>query len=317
MHQRLSNSARLQLRIEPFGPLLIKSGIETPDPTRAGLEFVRTRHATLGETVYLPGTSLKGAFRSHAERSLRGLDIEICDPLDKKSFCRRGAVDEDTSRARVFAQQCAACRTFGSLKVAGRLNFADAMPWPPHASEDEQRQGLDRVNRTEPRFQVGISRETGAVQKGALYDLELVVEGAFYSELHLRNFELWQLALVMALVDDLNEGVFAIGFGKSRGLGRVKAALVGLDLELVGDGRELRGTAATVSGSEHRLYAGKAEDRIPLSPGLRERLQPSWRGHRLALDKAQEISQVAELLRPRLDAFLVESKKRTTHNARA
>ena len=125
------------------------------------------------------------------------------------------------------------------------------------------------------------------------------------------------VALVMALVDDLNEGVFAIGFGKSRGLGRVKAALVGLDLELIGDGRELRGTAATVSGSEHRLYAGKAEDRIPLSPGLRERLQPSWRGHRLALDKAAEISQVAELLRPRLDAFLVESKKRTTHHARA
>lgn len=310
MHQQLVNAARLELRIEPFGPMLIKSGIETPDPTRAGLEFVRTRHATFGETVYLPGTSLKGALRSHAERALRGLNITICDPFDKSSHCRAGASAENVSAAEVFARQCAACRTFGSLKVAGRFNVSDAMPWPRDADKNAQLAGVEEVNRTEPRFQVGISRESGAVQRGALYELELVVGGAFYSELHLRNFELWQLALVAALVEDLNEGVFAIGFGKSRGLGRVRAKLVNIDLELAsGSDDALVGVSAAATPA-HALYAGLHDDRILLPTALQDHLSPSWRGRRLELKDTADVALLVEVLRPRLDAFVAAARKR-------
>lgn len=314
MHQRLVNSARLELRIRPFGPLLIKSGIETPDPTRPGLEFVRTHHARLGETVYLPGTSLKGAFRGHAERALRGRGLEICDPLtEAKSPCRQSHQDDKTSTAKTFARQCPACRTFGSLKVAGRLNFSDGMPWRPGADAEEQRSGRDDANRTEARFQVGISRDNGAVQSRALYDLELVVGGEFFSEIHLRNFELWQLALVLALVDDLNHGIFAIGFGKSRGLGRVRAQLVTAELELAGNGGELYGSAVGLEDNEHGLYGGK-DDRVPLPPSFGEFLEASWRGHRLKLADADALEQVAGLVLPRLEAFMnIAPKARGSH----
>lgn len=321
MHRRLINSARLELRIEPYGPILIKSGIETPDPTRAGLEFVRTRHSRLGETVYLPGTSLKGAFRSHAERALRGLGVDICDPLSGKSTCRSIRVEDDTPTPAVFAAQCPACRTFGSLKVAGRLNFSDAMPWSRGADPEQQQAGFENVNRTEPRFQVGISRDTGGVHGGALYDLELVVAGEFFSELHLRNFELWQLALVFAMASDLNDGVFAIGFGKSRGLGRVRASLVAIDFEATGTGNpELLGSAAHSQPGDYGFYAAAAEDRIDLPAPLRPYFHPSWRGSRLSLDTGDKdghagIEQLAGLLQPRLESFIARAQERAARHA--
>lgn len=89
MHRRLLNQATLSVVLEPQGPVLIKSGVETPDPTRPSMEFVRTRHAKLGETVYLPGTSLKRAIRSQAERVLAGLGVAICDPLHRTKACHR------------------------------------------------------------------------------------------------------------------------------------------------------------------------------------------------------------------------------------
>ena len=61
MHKALLCELHLDFAIEPRGPLLIKSGREAgADPTLPDMNFVRTYHPTLGETVYLPGSSLKG-----------------------------------------------------------------------------------------------------------------------------------------------------------------------------------------------------------------------------------------------------------------
>jgi len=113
MHRRLLNQARLEVSFAPRGPVLIKSGQESVDPTRVGMEFVRTRHARAGDTVYLPGTSLKGALRSQAERALRGIGVTVCDPLDRRLACKAPRNWRETSE--VFKSQCPACRTFGSL----------------------------------------------------------------------------------------------------------------------------------------------------------------------------------------------------------
>lgn len=185
MHKRLLNQARLAVVLKPRGPLLVKSGLETPDPTRPSMEFVRTRHEQLGETVYLPGTSLKGAIRNHAESVLRGLRVRVCNPFDKEERCRSVPAQIDGEPVRpdhVFREQCAACRTFGSLKVAGRAQILDAYPWPTDADAAKRAEVFRRTNATETRWQVGISRKTGQAQGSALFDLEVVVGGEFHSE---------------------------------------------------------------------------------------------------------------------------------------
>jgi CRISPR/Cas system CSM-associated protein Csm3 (group 7 of RAMP superfamily) len=63
MHKRLVNHCTIDFSIIPVGPILIKSGKEGADPTKPSMEFVETYHAG-GRSVYLPGSSLKGAIRA-------------------------------------------------------------------------------------------------------------------------------------------------------------------------------------------------------------------------------------------------------------
>lgn len=73
MHKKFVNHCTIDLTIIPDGPILIKSGKEGADPTKPDMEFVETYHAG-GRTIYLPGSSLKGAIRAHAERIVRTIE---------------------------------------------------------------------------------------------------------------------------------------------------------------------------------------------------------------------------------------------------
>ncbi|MFP3939773.1 MAG: RAMP superfamily CRISPR-associated protein [Thermoanaerobaculia bacterium] len=302
MFRRWLNRAALEIAISPRGPILIKSGQETADPTRPGMEFVRTRHAAYGETVYLPGTSLKGAFRSQAERVLRGLGVDVCDPFHNGSRCRKASRNrtEGTGRkkrsrpptgAEVFAGQCPACRTFGSLAVAGRCNVEDSYPEGNGVTPDS--------DATETRWQVGIDRRTGQAKGAALFDLEVVVSGRFLTTIHLENFSLWQLGLVAALLQDMDHGDVPIGFGKSRGLGQVGVELRGLNLETLGRAAgTLAGAGALVAETEAREYDLDPGDVLSLDGDLEP--VPTWRGQRLTLSGTQG----AQLLERVLDGPL-------------
>ena len=70
MHKKFVNHCTINLSILPLGPILIKSGKEGADPTKPDMEFVETYHQG-GRSIYLPGSSLKGAIRAHAERIVR------------------------------------------------------------------------------------------------------------------------------------------------------------------------------------------------------------------------------------------------------
>src|SRR5215216_4761387 len=83
MLKRLVNEAHFALTIITTGPLLIKSGHATitgPDMTPV-LTF-RSR----ASQVYIPGSSLKGMFRSHVEKVIRTLrpdEVVVADPFKK------------------------------------------------------------------------------------------------------------------------------------------------------------------------------------------------------------------------------------------
>lgn len=257
MHSRTVNRARIKLQLAPVTPLLVRSGDKGAallHPERPKIMFVRTRPGGKDEkeTVYLPGSSLKGVIRAAAERVLRSIAAErrvqqaACDPLDQKGPCHKDlrergdalsrepqSPERSERMAEVHHGLCLACRTFGSTAAAARVLFADAYP---------TEKGWEQANAVEVRNSVAVDRRTGGPSPGALLDFEVVTGGIFKTEIHLSNFELWQLGLVLLVLEDMNEGFVRVGASKSRGLGHMKAVVT----ELVVD--QARGAAGQLAG---------------------------------------------------------------------
>ncbi|HEY6322431.1 MAG TPA: RAMP superfamily CRISPR-associated protein, partial [Thermoanaerobaculia bacterium] len=220
MFKTLQNLAQIQARVRPDGPLLVRAQSVGIDPGVADMEFQRTRRD--GEsTVFLAGSGLKGVLRSHCERLLRSRDRFACDPTRVRESCGARRDPAPDLVRYPHGDNCAACFTFGSLKVAGRFRVADAYPAAGEAAA---------ANRTEVRTGVGIDRKSQAASPGVLYDAEVFVGGAFDLQVSGENFSLWQLGLVLAALQDLDGGMLRIGGGKARGMGSVR--LEGWSVEL-------------------------------------------------------------------------------------
>ena len=317
MFKRWLNQGSVSLRLEPNGPIMIKSGRDTVDPTQPDMAFVRTRHPQVGDSVYLPGSSLKGALRAHTERLLLGVGVDACDPLTRNSECRRAG---DAFRKRrgeiatseVFRPQCAACRTFGSLSVSGRMSVQDAYPWAVRADADAMRAGAEAANETERRIQIAVDRETGqSAQGGALFEIEVVTGGAFETEIPFENVQLWQLALLFAVLRDLDQGDVGLGHGKARGLGRVRASVTGLRFASLrptndtarGDAPpRLFGAGTLTSPDERRAYGLHEQDDLEVPTDWQ--IARTWRGQELTFDSDQAAALGAALQRDILPTAL-------------
>ncbi len=218
MHGRLYNQLDLEIAIVPQTPLLIKSGQKASiDPTLPDMQFVRTRRRTpsgdVDEVVYIPGSSLRGVVRAHAERLLRTLDEKHACLVDAKRSCLRqkDQKEDEVSADRLYRESCYACKLFGNTGIASRVQMSDLYPAMEPLSES--------------RFGVAIDRITGAVAVGP-FDLEVVTDARFEGRIVLRNFTIGQLGLLGAALLDIADGLVALGHAKSRGLGRVRIEFV-------------------------------------------------------------------------------------------
>lgn len=255
MLKQLVNECLIELAIRPTGPVLVKSGLETV--SGPNMAFVRTwRNGD--PQVYLPGSSIKGVLRSHAERITRTFDeTKACDPFSKDGptmFCgerfqqRKKRFEEQVENQEVYASSCPICRLFGSTWYGGRLATADAYAegTPPRP---EQRDG------------VGIDRFTGGAAHGAKFELEVITSGTFTTSLHIRNFELWQLGLVGFLLQDLKDGLIRVGMGKSRGLGAVSGEVRSVRVDFLGpQAPELADGQLTLKGMGEMVPEDMARD---------------------------------------------------------
>jgi hypothetical protein len=134
----------------------------------------------------------------------------------------------------------------------------------------------------EERNGVAIDRIYGSVAVGP-FNYETAVAGTFATRIDFKNITLAQLGLLGLALRDLAEGRIAIGFAKSRGLGRVKVAFGQLNIsypscELTAEGALRRiGGAALPAGQLAGLgalcaeagYALPPQDTVPLPEGLR------------------------------------------------
>lgn len=284
MHKALLIEGTLKLTITPNGPFLVKAG-ETggADPTLPDMEFVRTRRRGAPE-VYLPGPSLKGVVRAHCERICRSLDGDGRNPdqdnppladnplgkgdryknLDdseynsgryfdskafKEQFDPKGDSEEACKKrqersAAIYRRSALTSQIFGNTSLAGRVRFADAYAEGTVTLEERNGVAIDRIY--------------GSVAVGP-FNYETVVAGTFKTRIDLKNLSLAQLGLLGLALRDLADGRVALGFGKSRGLGRVKLSF---------DELELRYPTCELADGQLRLLNRKAAVNERLLAGI-------------------------------------------------
>ncbi|WP_193196854.1 RAMP superfamily CRISPR-associated protein [Nostoc sp. MG11] len=225
MHKKFVNHCTINLTIIPDGPILIKSGKEGADPTKPDMEFVETYHAG-GRSIYLPGSSLKGAIRAHAERIVRTVGSEerpsentqelwANNPLKNDSYLenlKKQNSNNPSIGANLYKLSSFTDQMFGNTSIASRVRIEDAYPDKSQPLKIEERNG------------VAIDRVFGSVAVGP-FNYQVCTAGEFHTKIHLKNFTLAQLGLIGLVLRDLDDGWFGLGFAKSRGLGTVQVKL--------------------------------------------------------------------------------------------
>ncbi len=170
---------------------------------------------------FIPGASLKGAFRARLESLINAVAPDEVLALDAIEYRTRNDIrklkekyqNQDARLStEIWKLSTMIDLTFGSPELAGRLFFKDARV-----------QENIWFGQFEVRNGVVLNRDTETVEQGLLYDYEVVpVDTRFDFSLVLENGEDWQLGMVVLALAPWIRGDVQIGGFRSRGLGYVK-----------------------------------------------------------------------------------------------
>ncbi len=231
-------TVRFDLKID--GPFLIN---DTMAAVQSDFDHVPLldKISTDGKPV-LPGASLRGVLRSHAERIARTLitlnvgdravflaKCPACNPVESRETAALANCDtllrkvaKIPDEQEITDQQlCLACRLFGSTRRGSRFIVEDA-----EADAETLRKVLDFL---------AIDRFTGGGKKGAKFDAIALWQPTFHARLHLENPAAWELGWLTLVLRDLADGMLTIGLGGAKGFGRAKVASLSLDHGFIRD----------------------------------------------------------------------------------
>lgn len=160
---------------------------------------------------FIPGTSLKGALRTEAERFvLQEGRYKVYFPDTLTSIVTRK--DELKN-----VENCPTCLLFGAPHLFSRLSVYDLYVV-----------GSYRISK---RTSTSINRVTGAQKQGSLYTMEYVEPGASFNfQMSVKGIKLqgsdddieaYMGKIVNHLIDVLKSGEFQLGSKKSSGFGKV------------------------------------------------------------------------------------------------
>lgn len=225
MLKRQVNALEVSLALHLLEPLLVRSG--TAGAT--GVDMVMLRTLSHGKQVpVIPGSTIKGMLRAHAERIARTLRARsVCEPYlrvgdagnDRVAGCSEALHEGGgvADSAEAYRASCPACRLFGSTHFIGRLSTGDALFDKDAHYELSVRDG------------VAIDRYTGGAASGAKFDFEVLVsDEPMRCRIQCRNLEYWQLGWLAMVLADLNDGLLRVGAAKSRGLGAIRGEVTGM-----------------------------------------------------------------------------------------
>lgn len=171
---------------------------------------------------FIPGSSLKGAFRAAVERIVPNIPgLRTCSLSDATNSCANQL--RDRTKDRQFTEEkmlnlldevlCDTCRTFGTTHLASVAFFHDA-------PISEVWHNLPEVP-TQIRDGVGIDRDSDRAREGVKFDFEVVPpQVSFDFSLLLENPAPPDLGLVALGIQEFIAGMIPLGGIRSRGLGR-------------------------------------------------------------------------------------------------
>lgn len=209
-------------------PLRIGSGREPPIEAPVDLAVLRIGYKGV-DVPYIPGSSLKGIFRSYATSLAKQSGLEVCTGLSKETCSEIKEIYGKTlndyieelmkksSREALeifYENACLMCKIFGSTRYMSKVSFSDAYPIDDSGNIVDVRTGV--------RTGIAVDRRTGAVYAGALYRVEFVEPGAkFKFNMRCRNLPNYAIGMLSLILMRMRDGLIKIGGFKSRGFGAV------------------------------------------------------------------------------------------------
>jgi len=202
------------INLEPFR---IGSGEKSP------LEILRIGYKGIN-MPYIPGSSLKGIFRSYATLLARHSGLSVCTGVSGETCGEIKRVDGKKLNEHVgskdaikvfYENACLMCKIFGNTRYMSNVFFSDAYPIDESGHVIDVRTGL--------RTGIAIDRRTGAIQAHKLYRIEFVEPSArFKFIIRCRNLPNYAIGVLSLVLKRMNEGLIKVGGFKSRGFGTVK-----------------------------------------------------------------------------------------------
>lgn len=175
---------------------------------------------TVDGRPYIPGSSVKGAWRAYTESVLRTIQAQqnlghklACQPISEELRCLpkdrvKSLKDEADADKALRQASCWTCRIFGNGQIASKVMIKDLMIDEASFLRTEVRDGV-AIDRDSARAADGFKYNFEAVPAGARFELEILVENAAPAE----------LGLIMIGLNSFARGDILLGGAKSRGLG--------------------------------------------------------------------------------------------------
>ncbi|MBD3192828.1 MAG: hypothetical protein GF308_19470 [Candidatus Heimdallarchaeota archaeon] len=184
-----------------------------------------------GEFI-IPGSSLRGVLRSHAEKIARTIVNEKCenpeDFLRKCPACNPGALEQvpltacneilkkkklmNTNgllRKTIINNICLACQFFGCSFLKSKIHISDGSfsnSFPILMKK------MDFV---------AIDRFTGGGKWGAKFDALFLWNPKFKVKIFIENPIIWQLGWLMLVIKDLKDGLISLGAKQNNWFGKI------------------------------------------------------------------------------------------------
>ncbi len=162
-----------------------------------------------GEFPYIPGSSLKGVFRSFAFMFANKKGLLVCSGVGKTCERKKDETLEDFQR-----KACLLCKVFGAQGYRALATFYDAYPWDEKGEVYPFRFGA--------RANIRVGRKTGSVGEGP-FAVEYVEPGAKFSfSVKCINLPNYALGLLSSVLLFFREGKVKVGGFKTKGFGEIK-----------------------------------------------------------------------------------------------
>ncbi len=180
---------------------------------------------------YIPGSSLKGIFRSTIEYILKSIGFYTCMVARNSSCSDASRAISNASRDRDVEKikkeintLCIACKIFGGLNYASNVSISDCVPIDVRAVNFDIAPGI------------AINRIDGTTMRGALFTLEHINPGSLFDfQIKIDNLPNYLIGLLFNVIYLINKKIILIGGKKRAGLGQVNLRINKIEVKKLED----------------------------------------------------------------------------------